>query len=221
MADGVHIALEKLGIVGDHGAVVVVVTGALIDIVGQAGVEDGIHAALYELLDMAVHDLGGVAGCVRGDGELTLYVKVAGGGTREGDVEAQIGEQGVPHGSQLVHAQRHGDTDGASAAVAALLLQGGEAISLVLVEVGDDLSPFGELFTRAALALVARDEALAAREGVDGEVAVIAAAATGGGLGGMGEGGKLCGGHGGGALQPQRAGEQSRAKGAHESADIL
>ena len=57
---------QHLGVVGHDGAVVVVVAQPLVDVVGQAGVEDGIQMHLGQGLDVAVAELGRETGGVTG-----------------------------------------------------------------------------------------------------------------------------------------------------------
>ena len=161
---------------------------------------------------MAVHDLGRVAGGVRGDGELALLVDPPAGEAGDLHPEAQMGEEGVPQRQQLVHPQGQGQADGAPDLRPRR--QGHEGVPLPGVEVGDLLR---HLQPQALLALVAGDVFLPAAEAVDGQPAVVGAALAGGGLGGVDE-----------APQPLRRddgtllqihGVQRRAVGPHEPGD--
>ena len=171
-----HIGGQQLGIVGHHGAVVVVVPDALVVVIGHTGIPDGVHTLLHQGLHMAVEELGGVADRVRGDGVLALDVQLAGGLGREDHLEVQLGEEGKPEGEVFVHIQAEGDAHAAPGAVAGTLaVHGPQLIVLVEHQVG-----VGHLLlAQGAGAAVARDEAAAAVELVDGEGAVVGAQVAG------------------------------------------
>ena len=110
------VACQHLGVIGHHRAVIVVVAQSFVQVVGHAGVEDGIHAHLAQGLDVAVAQLGREAGGVAGDGGLTAQVQLAAGHGAGVHVKAQSGEKRVPEGQQLVHIQAERDADGAALA---------------------------------------------------------------------------------------------------------
>ena len=70
-----HIPVEHLAVIGNDGAVIVVLAGMLVDIVCGAGAEDGRKALVKKLFDMSVHDFCRIAYRVGGDGELSLFVR--------------------------------------------------------------------------------------------------------------------------------------------------
>ena len=70
----IHIAVEQPRVIGDNGTVVVVGAFVLVDVVGQTRIEDRIDAPGQEILDMSVHDLRGIAGGIRWNGELPALV---------------------------------------------------------------------------------------------------------------------------------------------------
>ena len=167
------VAGEDFGIVGHDGAVVVVVAQTLVDVVGQAGVEDGVQMHLGQGLDVAMAELGREAGGVAGDGSLTSQIEAAAGHRAGVDGKAELCPEGVPERQQLVHIQAERDADGAALsghgliAGQKLLLVGVEVEAVVLALAGDGL-----------VAAVAGNELAAIGEGVDGELAVVAAAAA-------------------------------------------
>ena len=97
------VALQHLGVVGDHRAIIVVVAQVFVQVVAHAGVEHRIDALLAQPPDMAVAQLGGEAGRVAGDGSLAALVQLAVGEGADRDLKAQPGEQRMPEGQQLVH----------------------------------------------------------------------------------------------------------------------
>ena len=63
---------DDLRVIGHHRAVIMIVPQALVQIIGHAGVEYGVHAQLGEELDVSVGQLRREAGGVTGDGRLSL-----------------------------------------------------------------------------------------------------------------------------------------------------
>ena len=169
---GIHIALQQLGVVGDDGTVVEVVALILVDIIGQTGVEDRVDALFKKRFDMAVHELGGVTYRVRRDGELSLPVQLARREAGADDLKAQTGEYRVPQRIELIHAQRHRQTDLVSAFLRSV---GFDQPALELVQVRE-LLVLGELDPGALFALVAGDQLFFAVENIDGQPAVVGAA---------------------------------------------
>ena len=113
-----HIVVDKLGIldlravtgddlrvIGHHGAVVVVLAQALVDVVGHAGVEDSVQPQLGEELDVAVGQLCREAGGIAGDGPLPFQIQVPAGEGAMVHGEAQLRKESVPEGQQLPHIQ--------------------------------------------------------------------------------------------------------------------
>ena len=89
------------------------------------------------------------------------------------DGEAQVCEEGVPEGVELPEAQHQGKADPAPAVLAGLV--GEEELPLVGAEIA---RPVLALAGDGLFAAVAADELRPVRKGVDGELAVVAAALT-------------------------------------------
>ena len=86
---------------------------------------------------MAVHQLGGIAHRVGGDGALALDVELTAGLRGEHHVEVQLGEEFKPEGQVFIHIQREGNADLSPAAVALThAVHGAQLLILVLHEVG-------------------------------------------------------------------------------------
>ena len=162
-----------------------VVSDALVVVVGHAGVPHGVHARVHQSLHVAVEQLGRIAHGIRGDGVLALQIELAGRFGREDHLKVQPGEEGEPEGQVLVHVQTEGNADpAADAAAVPLALHGAELFVLVIHQVG----VFRLFLAQGAGAAVARKEAPPAVEGVDREGAVVGAQVAGDGLCRVGEG---------------------------------
>ena len=179
------VALQHLGVVGHHRAVVVVVAQVFVQVVAHAGVEHRVHALLGQPMDVTVAELGREAGGIAGDGGLSGLVELAAGEGADHHLEAQFRKQGMPEGQQFIHIQAEGNADpgpgmfrrrGVAVVLQQLKLVGVEVQILVVGLAGDRL-----------VAAVARDEPLAVRKDVDGELAVVAAAVALHGLDGLAE----------------------------------
>ena len=150
-----------------------VVAQALVHIVGQAGVEDGVQLHLAQCLDVAVAQLCREAGCIAGDGGLSGQIQPAGGHRAGVHRKAKARPEGIPEGQQLVEAQTQRDADGTAlarhrlVACQQLLLVGVQVQTVVLALAGNGL-----------IAAVAGDELAAIGKGVDGQLAMVAAAAA-------------------------------------------
>ncbi len=155
---------NHLGVIGHHRAVVAVVALALVDIIAHAGVENGVDIRLGgQGVDVPVHQLGGVAHRVAGNGALPGKVELAGAARAGHHLKAQGGEQAVPEGQGLEEIQAHGQAQlAARAGHRAVAVQ--QAL-LVLVQVqGVPGLAAGE----GAVAAVAADELPPAVEEIDG-----------------------------------------------------
>ena len=191
-----------------------VVSDALVVVVGHAGVPDSVHPRLHQGLYVAVEQLGGVAHCVGGDGALPLEIQLAGGLRGEDHLKVQLGEESEPEGEVFVHVQPEGDADAAPGTVPlSLAVESTELLILVPHQVGQMVG----LLPQGAGAAVARDKAPPAVEGVDSEGAVVGAQTAGGGLGGVGELLQVLGGEQGAPLQVQVPGGQSGSEGPHDA----
>ena len=183
VAENIHVAAQEFAVVGDNGAVVMVVGGVFVDVPGQTGIEDGVRTHGDELFDVTVHDLCRVARRIGRDRELSEFVRAAGGVAGNDRREAEIFKNSVPQREQFEHSERHREADHAafSDRFRNLVRAHREKfVPLVFVQVRHiriDVFDAETLF-----ALVAGDEARAAREGIDGQQAVVRASAALGGL---------------------------------------
>ena len=176
--DFFHVVFNVLGVARDNRAVIVIARPVfLIPLVGNAGVEDGLHAVLDEPTHMAVGNLRRVALRLRGDGLNAEFVNLPGRNRREYHTEAEFTEKDRPERVVLVEIQNAGDADGAAGR---LILREGlnvkETVHLVIKEIRNFL--LLAIQTEAALAAVARDEAAAAAELVHGEHALVVTTLT-------------------------------------------
>ena len=183
-----HVGPQQFGIVGYHRAVVVVVPGMLVEVVGHAGIKDGGAALFQQTDDVPVHELGRIADRGGGDGGLTPAVQPPGAFLGQHHLKAQSGEKGVPEGEVFVHVQSEGQADLAPLAAAARELA--QLFVFVFRQIGQGL----RALPQGLLAPVAGQVPAAGIKGVDGQGAVVGAAAAGGGIGLVGEVGQLLGG---------------------------
>ena len=167
------VACQDLRVVGHHRAIIMVVAQALVHIVGQAGVEDGVQLHLAQRLDVAVAQLCREAGGIAGDGSLSGQIQPAGGHRAGVHRKAKARPEGVPEGQQFVKAQTQRDADGA--ALAGHRLVAGQQLLLVGVQVQAVILAFAG---NGLIAAVAGDELAAIGKGVDGQLAMVAAAAA-------------------------------------------
>jgi hypothetical protein len=66
------IAIEKLRIVGDDWAIEMVIALLFVEVVAFGRIENEIQLLLSRARQMAVHEFGGIADRIRGDGALAL-----------------------------------------------------------------------------------------------------------------------------------------------------
>ncbi len=112
LPQAVHVRTEHLRIERDHRTVEVVVgLGRRILLVGHTGVEDGAHAALQQVLDMPVAQLGGVADVFRRDRLCALGQGLVVRALGQHDSEAQRRQHREPERIVLVHVQHPRDAD--------------------------------------------------------------------------------------------------------------
>ena len=172
------IVLDVLGIARDNRAVVVI-SGAvlLIPLVGNAGVEDGLHAVLDEPGHMTVRNLCRVALRLRGNRLDAELVDFPGRDRREHNTEAELTEENRPERIVFVEVQHAGNADCTARCLAlGECLNVKAAVHLVVKEVRDFfLLP---VQAETALAAIARDKAAAAAELVHGEHALVVTALT-------------------------------------------
>ena len=177
------VVLEVFGVGDDDRAVEVVlgVAGFLV-FIEHAGVEDGADAAVDEPLDMPVGELRGVALGFRGDRVHAALIELPGGEGGELQTEAQLPEEHRPEGIVLIDPEHAGNADRAAGRLVRLQRRvGKEPLALEVHQVGGLLHR--GLIAEAALTAVPGDVLPAAGEGVDGEEAVVLAAAAVAGLG--------------------------------------
>ena len=108
---GIHIAVQKLGIISHDGTVIVVRGLMLVDVVGQTRIEDCVHAALDQLLNVTVHDLCGIACRIGRNGELSFFVCRPTGRGGQNDLITEFRENFMPQDCKLIHTERHRKTD--------------------------------------------------------------------------------------------------------------
>ena len=186
-----HVGREQLGIIGDHRAVVVVVTFFLVEVIRKAGVEDRVHPFIQQAFHVPVGQLGRIADGIGWDGMLPGLVQSPAGFRRQHHLEPQAGEEGVPEGQVLIHIEHHRDPDASGVCRRAPAGQG-----KTVVHARQSAQPFvfhrtrlGMSFwrplPRGRLAAVAGNKAPPATETVDSQQAVVAAQAALGSLGSM------------------------------------
>ena len=103
--------LDHLTVPADDGTVetVLATIGTLVDDKGQ---EDPLHAALHEVADMAVHQLGGETDVVAHHHACVTLVLAIVGGRRKDNVDTGVGEEGVPERVFLKLVQGSGNAEG-------------------------------------------------------------------------------------------------------------
>ena len=178
-----HIGGQQLGVVGHHRAVIVVVTDALVVVVGHTGIPNGVYSSLHQCLNMAVEQLGGVAHRVRRNSTLALDVQFPGGLGGEHHLEVQRGEQPEPEGEVFVHIQPEGNADPPAGAVALTLP--GIGMPQGVIFIAHQIGQLCFFLAQRPGAAVAGDESPPAVKGVDGQRAVIGAKVAGDGFGSM------------------------------------
>ena len=162
------VGLEKLRVIGHHGAVVVVDGIVLVEIVALAGIEDEIDAHVEQAFDMPVHELGGIARRVARDGVLAPEVELARASVGEHDFKAARLEKARPERELFIHDELQREPH-----LPALSGKPRRKREQLFVLIGIDIGHvLGPREPRAALALVARNKAAAVREGqnIDGAV---------------------------------------------------
>ena len=107
----VAVARQNLRVVGHHRAVVVVLAQTLVDVVGHAGVENGVHAQLGQKFNVAVGQLRREAGGVAGDAPLPLQIQLSTGHGAVDHLKAKFREKCVPEGIQFPEVQTQGQPD--------------------------------------------------------------------------------------------------------------
>ena len=72
-----HVCGDHFRVIGHNRAVVMVVPQLFIEVVGHAGIENRLHAAVHQFEDMAVHELGREAHGVARNGALSFQIELA------------------------------------------------------------------------------------------------------------------------------------------------
>ena len=107
----VAVACQHLRVIGHHRAVIVILAQALVNIIGHAGVENGVHAQLGQKFNVAVGQLRRKAGGVAGDAPLPLQIQLSTGHGAVDHLKAKFREKCVPEGIQFPEVQTQGQTD--------------------------------------------------------------------------------------------------------------
>ncbi len=218
----VDVELQGLRVAHDDGAVVVVAGGlVLLALPAHAGHPDEVDVLAQQVHHVAVGELCRVADGLRGHGLDAGLVGGLGGVVRRHHGETQLGEERVPEGVVLVHVEGARYAHGAAGRLLAGPARTVEQQAVLdLEEVGGGALGLGA--AGALLAAVAGDEAPTAAEVVDGEQAVVgAAAAVGVDMPHLEVVDLIAGEQRGGAVLPGAvAGEEGGAVGAHAPGDV-
>ena len=178
-ADLLHVVADVLRIGGDDGAVVMVVRSPdFLPLIEKGRIEDEVHAPVDQPHDMAMGDLGRIAGGFTGNGLNAHLIDPVRGQRGQDDPESQPGKEGIPERIVLIHVQDSGDAHRTSVGVIFAERAVAEGpLQLVLVDIGNAVA--GQLFAQASFTAVAGYIFTAAGEVVDGQAAVVGAAAAG------------------------------------------
>ena len=222
LADLVDVECQRRGVAHDDGAVVTVTGGrVLLALPAHARHPDKVDVTVDEVHNVAVAHLGRIAHALGRHGLDARLVGLLARLVGQLHAKAQARKERVPEGVVLVHVERARDADGAARGlVGAQHLAVKEQIVLLFEEVGR----LGLLLFVAGtlLAAVTGNEAPAAAKVVDGELAVVGAAAAADMLLRHGEVRDVLGRKNGrGAVGAGAiAGEQGRTIGAHAAGDV-
>ena len=127
-----HVGSDDLRVIGDDGAVVVIVAELFVDVVTHAGIEDRLRALCDQVIHMSVDQFGREAHGIRGNGGLAGEIQIARGEGRHDNVKAERREEGMPEGQKLIHIQAHRKPDLPARSIsAARLHQRSQAFLLV------------------------------------------------------------------------------------------
>ena len=178
LADFVDIERQRRGVAHDDGAVIAVASRrVLFALPAHARHPDEVDVAVDEVHHVAVAHLGRIAHALGRHGLDARLVGLFARLVRQLHAKAQARKERVPEGVVLVHVERARDADGAARGlVGAQHLAVKEQLVFLFEEVGG----LGLLLfvAGALLAAVAGNEAPAAAKVVDGELAVVGAAAA-------------------------------------------
>ena len=110
---GVHISVEHLRIIGHHGTIVAVFRALLTNIIGHAGIENTLNPMIQQPFNMSVHQLGGIAYSVAGNGVLPHTINILIFDGTGYYLKAQMIQKPLPKGEQLIHIKPHGNAHNA------------------------------------------------------------------------------------------------------------
>ena len=165
------VRLQKLGIVRDDGAVVMVGRIVLVQIITFAGEEDEIHARVEQAFDMPVRKFRGIADGIARNGVLPPEVQLTGRFFAEDDFKAARFEKSRPKGKLFVKAERQRKPHSAAPALYAR-----RAFLDAIVFVGVNIQLIRMRFQpRALFAFVAGNEFPSVRKADHVDVAVRSA----------------------------------------------
>ena len=157
-----------------------IVPAFFVNVICQARIKYLVYAVGDKFLYMPVHYLCGIAGGVRGNGELSAFIGMSVRLRGENDFISQSGEQRIPKRCEFVHSESHRQTYFAAFALCAAKF--GKARAFIGVQVRQF---FGILYAEPALALVARNKFFAVGKRIHGQAAVVCAAVADRGTGRM------------------------------------
>ena len=222
LADLVDIERQRRRVAHDDGAVIAVAGGRiLLALPAHARHPDKVDIAVDEVHHVAVAHLGRIAHALGRHGLDARLVGLLARLVGQLHAKAQARKERVPEGVVLVHVERTGDADGAARG---LVGTQDLAVKEQLVFLFKEVGGLGLLLFVAGtlLAAVAGNEAPAAAKIVDGELAVVGAAAAADVFLRHGEVRDVLGGKNGrGAVGAGAiAGEQGRTVGAHAAGDV-
>ena len=156
--------MQHLGIIGHHGAIIAVFRALLANIIGHAGIKNVVHALVEQPFDMPMHQLSGIANSVAGNGVLPQAINALILDGTSHNLKAQMIEQPLPKGQQLVHIEAHGNAHKATLR-RFVIGQSLEQFQLLAIKVQIIL---GCHMGNGAFAAITADKALAAGKNVDG-----------------------------------------------------
>ena len=217
----VDVVLDVFGVRGNDRAVVVIYGfREFLTFIGNTWIENILHTLTDQPGDVAVADLGGIAGGITWDGLDAKLIDLPRGSRGQDNAVSELGEEGEPQRIILIHVQNTRDSDfSARSLVRGQRRVAEDAVVFPLVHVRNMVCVF--LLSDSSLAAVSADVLAAAGEAVDGQAAVVRAALAVGALCGVLQcvdlvDGKHCGFPAFAAI----AGDQGGAEGTHDSGDV-
>ena len=96
---GVNIGANNFRVSADYRAVEVIIsTLRFLPLIGNGGKKDAVNLTFYQVLDVAVHQLGRIADRFGRDGFYSLQIKAFSRRRRQHYAKAQLSEKSVPEG---------------------------------------------------------------------------------------------------------------------------